>query len=145
MANQYSKFFTVTLCVSNRGKVLIQFLNTANSEDWHLLDIHGNQLDRAFEGFHTHWTVKKELGEFKFTYGVGFDENKTRRLINEILSIARREVRRLQNAGDLEHPSKRLEPKFYPKRELEGRYKPPLESDWSEVYTNKCRPSLDKD
>jgi hypothetical protein len=91
MTNTYSKNFTVTLCVSDRGREILQFLNTANSEDWHLLDLRGRSLDRDFEGFQTHWTVKRNLGEFQLTYGVGFDENKNRRLIKEILSIARTE------------------------------------------------------
>jgi hypothetical protein len=94
MTKIYSKIFTVTLCVSDRGKEILQFLNTANSEDWHLTDLDGGSLARDFEGNHTHWSGTRNLGEFKFTYGVGFDENKNRRLIKEILSIARTESRR---------------------------------------------------
>lgn len=94
MTKTYSKKFTVTLCVSDRGKEILQFLNTANSADWHLTDLNGKSLDRDFEGFQTHWSVKRNLGDFKLTYGEGFDENQNRRIIEEILSIARTESRR---------------------------------------------------
>jgi hypothetical protein len=96
----YSKIFTVTLCVSDRGKEILQFLNTANSEDWHLTDLDGQTLDKDFEGFQTHWSVKRNLGEFKLTYGEGFDENQNRRIIEEILSIARTESRRRAALAD---------------------------------------------